>query len=161
VSEHWLNRALLVLGLWLAVAVVAHIFGAHPSYGLLVLVLAAGAGTLMLLLDTSARAEGPVWTLPDENPVRPPGEDPHFAMLRRVVDGHLDARAVDDQLHRHLLAVVDERLLASHGVSRVADPARAERLMGPELTAFAHATDPYPRLDTARIAVLIDRIEAL
>jgi len=161
VSEHWVSRALSVLGLWFAVAVVAHVFGAHPSYGLLALVLAAGAGTVLLLLDTTARAEGAVWTLPDENPVRPPGEDPRFAMLRRVVAGHLDARTVDDQLHRHLMAVVDQRLLATHGLSWAADPTRAEQLMGPELAAFARATDPYPRLDAARIAVLIDRIEDL
>ena len=160
-SRVWRGRVLVVLGLWLAVCAVASLFGAHPAYGLVALVLAAGAAVLLLLLDTSARNERAVWTLPDEDPVRPPGEDPRFALLRRVVGAHLDGRTVGGQLHDHLMALADQRLLAHHGISRHADPERAATVLGPELSWFAAATDPYPRLDLAAIDVLIDRIEAL
>jgi hypothetical protein len=161
VTGGWAGRVLTVLGLWLAVCAVASVFGAHPSYGLVALVLAAGAALVLLLLDTSARQEPAVWARPDEDPVRPPGEDPRYALLRRVLAAHLDGRTVGSQLHDHLMAVADQRLLAHHGVSRRADPERAAALMGPELSRFAAATDPYPRLDLAAVDALIDRIEAL
>lgn len=157
----WRGRVLLTLGVWLGVCAVAAVFGARPSYGLVALVVVTGAGVLLLFLDTSSQAEPAVWTLPDEDPVRPPGEDPRLALLHRVVSGHLDGRAVGEQLHHHLMAVADQRLLAHHGVSRLADPDRAAELMGPELTAFSRATHPYARLNARQIDVLIDRIEDL
>ena len=155
----WRGRVLVALGVWFLVCAVAAVFGARPSYGLVALVVAAVAGVMLLVLDTSGRSEPAVWTLPGDDPIRLPGEDPRLALLRRVVSGHLDARVVDTQLHDHLMAVADQRLLAHHGVSRVADPDRAAALMGPELAAFADA--PRLRLNVHQIDVLIDRIEDL
>ncbi|MGZ6803935.1 MAG: hypothetical protein ACXVFU_12885 [Nocardioidaceae bacterium] len=157
----WRSRALVLLGLWLGTCVVVSIFGARPSYGLVALVVAAGGAVVLLFLDVSARSEPATWRLPGEDSLRPPGEDPRFALLRRVVAGHLDSHRVDGTLHTHLMAVADQRLLAHHGVHRLADPDRAAVLMGPELTAFARATQPFPRLGVREIAVLIDRIEDL
>ncbi len=160
-GRRWAGRTVLALLVWLAVSGVASLFGAHPSYGLVALVVAAVAGVLVLFLDTSARAEAGSWRLPDTDPVRPPGEDPRLSLLTRAVRSHLVSREVGDDLHRHVMAVVDPRLVTRHGVSRRADPDRALRLMGPDLARFAAATDPYPRLTPEQIDVLIDRIEEL
>jgi hypothetical protein len=159
--RRWAGRVALAALVWLAVCVVAALFGARPHYGLVALAVAAVAGALVLFLDTTARAEAPTWRLPDLDPVRPPGEDPRLGRLHRVVGSHLVSREVDDGLHRQLMAAVDHRLVAHHGVSLRADPERAAGLMGPDLARFAAATDPYPRLTAAQIDVLIDRIEEL
>lgn len=160
-AKQWRGRVTLAFLVWFGICGVASLFGAHPSYGLVALVVAAVAAVLLLVLDTSARIDPPVWRLPGTDAVRPPGEDPRLSLLRRAIDGHLVAREVSGQLHRHLLAVVDQRLVGHHGVSRLADPERAAALMGPDLARFALATDPYPRLTVEQIDVLIDRIEAL
>ena len=129
-SRVWRSRALTLLGLWLGVCAVVSIFGARPSYGLVALVVAAGGAVVLLFLDASARNEPAVWRLPGEEPVTQPGEDPRFALLRRVVAGHLDAHHVDGTLHTQLVALADQRLLAHHGVHRLADPERRDRADG-------------------------------
>jgi hypothetical protein len=160
-ARQWVARLALTFLVWFGVCAVASLFGAHPSYGLVALVVAAVAAVLLLFLDTSGSVDTTSWRLPDTDPVRPPGEDPRLSLLRRAVDGHLVAREVSGQLHRHLMAVLDQRLVSRYGVSLRADPERATDLMGPELARFAAATDPYPRLSVEQIDVLIDRIEAL
>ncbi len=160
-AHQWWGRAGLAFLVWFGVCGVAALFGAHPSYGLVALVVAAAAGVLLLVLDTSARIYPATWRLPDTDPVRPPGEDPRLTLLHRAVTAHLVAHEVGGQLHDHLMTVVDQRLVGRHGVSRRADPERADALMGPALARFAAATDPYPRLTAEQIDVLIDRIEEL
>jgi hypothetical protein len=160
-TRMWATRIGTALGLWAVVVLVAQVFGNQPDVPLLALLTAAVAATLWLYLDVSTRSETPSWELPDDAPVRPPGEDPRLALLTRVVAGHLDARDVGDALHRHLLQLADRRLVARHGITREADPDRAAALLGPELTALAGQRPPHPRLDPRRIDVLLSRIEAL
>ncbi len=159
--RRWRGRAVIVFLVWFGICAVAGVFGSRPAYGLVALLVAAVAGAVLLFLDSSAGIDPPQWHLPDTDPVRPAGEDPRMALLHRVVGAHLDAHEVDGALHDHLLAVADRRLVSRHGVSRLEDPDRAAVLLGPELTAFAEATHPYPRLTTDQIAVLIERIEEL
>jgi hypothetical protein len=156
----WTFRIGVAFGVWLVLTVGAYLLGNRPSPGLLALLVAVAAVTLWLFLDGSApRAAN--WALTDTERLRPLGEDPRLAMLNRVVSQHLDAREVSDQLHRHLTELADHRLVAHHGVSRLADPERADRLMGPALAEYARSGATQRRLTAAQIAVLIDRIEAL
>ncbi len=159
--RRWRGRVVAVFLVWFGICGVAAVFGSRPAYGLVALLVATVAGAVLLFLDTSAGIDAPQWHLPDTDPVRPAGEDPRMALLHRVVGAHLDAHEVDGTLHDHLMAVADRRLVSRHGVSRLEDPDRAAVLLGPELTAFAEATHPYPRLTTDQIAVLIERIEEL
>jgi len=149
------------LGLWLVLVLGAAFFGNRPDPALSALFVAAAATCVWLFLDLSLRSEASLWDRDDPEPVRPPGEDQRHAMLTRVVGGHLDARAVGDALHRHLLDLVDERLVAAHGVASRADPERAAALMGPDLAALAAQRPPYPRLTVRQIDALLTRIEAL
>ena len=157
----WTARVAAVFGLWAALVLTSRVFGARPDPLLLALTVAAGAVTVWLFLDTSVQTETPLWDRHDDDPVRPPGEDPRLALLTRVVGQHLDAREVGDTLHRHLVELADQRLLARHGVAWRADPERAAPLLGPELTALARQTAPFPRLTVQQIDVLLSRIEAL
>jgi hypothetical protein len=141
--------------------VVAFLQGNRPDGLLLGLTVAAFATTLWLFLDAGLHSEAPRWDLADDDPVRPPGEDPRLALLTRVVAQHLDAREVGDVLHRHLCELADQRLMAAHGVSWRVDPDRAAPLLGPELVALARQRAPHPRMNPQQIDVLLSRIEAL
>ncbi len=157
----WARRIAVAFVLWLAVSAGASLLGNQPRPLLLALGVAAGATVLWLFLDVSADQEPPRWESVGEDVVRAPGEDPRLALLTRVVAQHLDARDVGDTLHRHLLALVDARLLARHGVAWRVDPDRAEALLPGELVALARQQAPYPRMRLDEIDLLLRRIEAL
>lgn len=157
----WPRRAAVAAGAWVLVCGVSLLLGLRPHPVLLALVLAAAGATLLLFLDTSGGGEAGRWNMADSDPVRPPGEDPGLAALTRVVGAHLVAHDVGPSLHRHLVRLVDQRLVAHHGISLQADPDRAAALIGPELTAVVAQGPPYPRLSIDQIDVLIDRIEDL
>ena len=155
----WTLRIGTALGVWVVTVAATGLLGNDPQPGLIALVIACGAGLLWLYLDVSAAAEPARWRLVDDDPLRPRGEDPRLAMFHRVVAGHLDSRDTNDQLHRYIAAIADQRLVARHGISRLADPDRAATVMGPELTGFlAH---PRARLSLSQINHLLDRIEGL
>ncbi|QWZ08578.1 hypothetical protein KRR39_01510 [Nocardioides panacis] len=157
----WTARIGLAFALWAVLVVIAFLEGNRPDGLLLGLTVAAFATTLWLFLDAGLHSEAPRWDLADDDPVRPPGEDPRLALLTRVVAQHLDAREVGDVLHRHLCELADQRLMAAHGVSWRVDPDRAAALLGPELVALARQRAPHPRMDPRQIDVLLSRIEAL
>lgn len=156
----WKIRIGLSVLLWLGVCIGGWLLGNDPQPGLIALIIAVSAGTLWLFQDASAQAEPTRWELPDTDPIRVPGEDARLALLQRVISTHLVGRTVTDQLQRHLATVADERLMAHHGISRLADPERAGAVMGPALFGFLDADRPT-RIDLARINQLLNRIEAL
>lgn len=158
----WKRRLVLTFCVWLAIAGVVGFFGgaAHPV--VLALYVAVGAALVSLFLDASAGTAPARWPTPREEPVREPGEDPRLGQLRRVVGQHLDSREVGDALHRHLGELADHRLMIRHGITRDADPERAARLLGPEVSSvLAVRGPPYPRLTTAQMDMLLRRIEDL
>ncbi|QNN51766.1 hypothetical protein [Nocardioides mesophilus] len=158
------GRLAAAAGLWLVVTVAAYLLGNQPRPGLIALMIAAGATVLWLLLDVSGDSETVRWSSPRAVPVRLPGEDPRLALLHRVVVQHLDSRDVGNALHRHLAELADQRLVAHHGVSRRADPDRADAILGPELArvvADASGGPPYPRLSLDQIDLIVSRIEDL
>jgi hypothetical protein len=158
--KKWTSRLAAAFGLWLVVCVVAQLLGNQPRPGLVALVIGAAAGTLWLYLDTSAESEPPRWGLVSDDPIRPRGSDARLSLFERVVSQHLDARDVTDQLHRYLSDITERRLVATHGISRVADPGKAAELLGPELAGFLD----HPRarrMSLQEIDRLLTRIEAL
>ena len=159
-ERSWKPRIGLAVFVWLLVCFGGWVLGNNPHPGLIALIIAVSAGTLWLFQDASAQAEPTRWDLPDTDPSRVPGQDARLAMLQRVISAHLVGRTVTDQLQRHLAAVADQRLMAHHGISRLADPERAGKVMGPELFGFLDADRPT-RIDLARINQLLNRIEAL
>jgi hypothetical protein len=146
---------------WLAVCAVAWFFGLQPHPLLVALVIAAVGGALLLLVDGTSQSSAPSWVQGAPGRMRRFGDDPRLAFFTRVVNGHLVAHEPGDQLHRQLTTLADQRLMARHGLSRLADPDRAHAVLGPELTALVTTTAPYPRLSARHIDVLLSRIEEL
>ena len=157
----WVRQLGAAFVVWFVVVATALFLGMQPRPALLAgLVAAVGAG-LLLFLDASDQVAGDRWAVPDTDPARERGEDMRLASLSRMVGSHLVSHQVDDQLHRQLLRLLDQRLVARHGVSLQADPERAADLAGPELAALMQQGPPYPRLKIGQIDVLIARIEEL
>ncbi|MGH3445285.1 MAG: hypothetical protein ACRDPB_07910 [Nocardioidaceae bacterium] len=157
----WLQRVVLAFVVWLGVCAGTYALGGTPKPGLVALTIVAVAAVLILFLDLSVTTEPSVWEVPREHPVRSRGEDPGLARLNRMLTAHQVGNTVSSTLHDHLVGLLDQRLLARHGLTWSADPGRAAALVHPDLVRFAEATDPYPRLKPAQIDVLIDRIEEL
>jgi hypothetical protein len=157
----WARRAALAVGVWFAVCAAAFLLGLRPNPVLLALLAAAAGATLLLVLELSGTAGPARWRVGEHDPVRPLGEDPGLARLTRMVNAHLVSHEIGDRMHEHLLHLLDQRLVAHHGISAHADPGRAAGLLGPELAALVAQRPPYPRLTVDQIDVLIDRIEAL
>ena len=160
-TSRWVKRGAAAFAVWAVVVLAARVLGNDPRPVLIGLGVAAFGAVLWLFLDVSAGHAAPAWDRTSPDPVHQPGEDPRLALLTRVIAQHLDAYEVSDTLRRHLVELAEHRLVASHGIAWRADPARAEPVLGPELSALARQQPPYPRMDLDHIDVLLRRIEAL
>jgi hypothetical protein len=159
----WVRRGVWAFAVWLVICAGAAVFGNRPDPGLVAAgVLTVGLATT-LALDADRTTTVLDWRLPMWDAVRDPGRDGRLDTLARMVTAHLVSHDVTDQLPRHLVALADHRLIAHHGVSRIADPERAARLMGPELSRLAAMAEDgrRVRMTSAQIDALIDRIEEL
>ncbi len=157
----WTGRVGTAFVCWVVLTLGAHVLGGSPRPGLLALVVAAAGLVLWTLLDGLDRTRPADWDRGESLPVRQPGEDTRLVGLDRVLASHLEARVVGDTLQRTLMALVDQQLLARHGVTWRVDPERAGALLGPELLGLARQSPPYPRMTEQQIDVLLTRIEAL
>lgn len=157
----WPRRIAISVAMWFVACGAALFLGMRPQPVLMATLVAAAATVLLLCVDASAAAASNRWTVVDSDPTRPPGEDPRLAHLTRMVGSHLVSHRPGDQLHRQLVHLIDQRLVARHGVSVHADPGQVAGLVGPELAALVAQEPPYPRLELDQIDVLIARIEEL
>ncbi|HET7356149.1 MAG TPA: hypothetical protein VFJ09_05680 [Nocardioidaceae bacterium] len=158
-TRFWRRRVAFAVAIWFLLCAAGLFLDAHPRPALLALAVAATGVALLLFLDVQTPPVS--WTLQSDEPVRARGEDPGLVLLSHLVSEQLYAREPGARLRRHLVEIVDRRLLAHHGISRIADPERAAALMGPALAQFVTAAPPYPRMTPSRIAQLADRIEEL
>lgn len=158
-TASWRKRVALGVAIWFLLCAAGLFLGAHPRPALLALAVATTGAALLLFFDVQTPPVS--WTLQGDEPVRARGEDPGLVLLSHLVSEQLYARQPGARLRRHMVEIVDRRLLAHHGISRIADPERAAVLMGPELAQFVAAAPPYSRMTPSRIALLADRIEEL
>lgn len=160
--RHWVIRVALAVSVWLVVLGVATGFGMTFRPTLLALAIAAGAGVVWLFLDASAIAMPSYWEQESLDPVRTPGEDSRLSALSRHIAHNLDAKDFSERLYDDLVAVADERLMARHGLSRIADPERAAAVFGPDLARFvSRPPGSRPRLGLGEVDVVLNRIESL
>jgi hypothetical protein len=68
---------------------------------------------------------------------------------------------LSDRLHRQLVALIDDELLASHGVDRRADPQAAGSIMGQDLTDFVERSDAGPPMSLPVIVRMVTLIEQI
>lgn len=67
-----------------------------------------------------------------------------------------------NQLHERLVAIIDDRLEARHGLDRFTDPDGAGAVLGPELQRFIQSAGDDDRLPPVReLQRIVDRIERL
>lgn len=156
----WLRVAGAFL-VWAGLVGLARTLGSSPDIVLVGLTVAAASAALWLCVDALEETASPRWELLVDEPIRPPGQDSRLAALTRMVTAHFEGRRADDTLHQQLVGLVDQRLMARHGLSWRADPARARELLDPELAALAEQQPPHPRMSRHQVDVLLTRIEAL
>jgi hypothetical protein len=68
---------------------------------------------------------------------------------------------LSDRLHRQLVALIDDELLASHGVDRQADPHAAGAIMGQVLTDFVERSDAGPPMSLPTVVRMVTLIEQI
>jgi hypothetical protein len=68
---------------------------------------------------------------------------------------------LSDRLHRQLVALIDDELLASHGVDRRSDPQAAGAIMGQDLTDFVERSDAGPPMSLPTIVRVVTLIEQI
>lgn len=68
---------------------------------------------------------------------------------------------LSDRLHRQLVALIDDELLASHGVDRESDPQAAGLIMGQDLTDFVERSDAGPPMSLPTIVRMVTLIEQI
>lgn len=78
------------------------------------------------------------------------------SLIATQTDGRLS-----DRLRRHLVAVVDDELRATHGIDRSARPDEARAVLGPELFAFVAEDDAAEPTSVRDLTRIVERIEAL
>jgi hypothetical protein len=158
------RAALRVAGafvVWAALVGLARTLGSRPDIALVGLTVAAVAAALWLCVDAVGETSNPRWELLDDEPIRPPGQDSRFSALTRMVTAHFEGRRPDDSLHRELVGLLDQRLVARYGVSWRADPDRARSLLEPALADLAEQPPPHPRMTRQQVDTLLSRIEAM
>ena len=160
-SRTWAGRIALGIVTWVVVMAVALFLGLEPQPVLLALAVATVGLTLVGYLDSVASVASNSWAVVDTEAARPPGEDRRLGVLTLVVESHLSAHRVDDTLRRQLLHLLEQRLLARHGITLDADPEQVSATIGPELGALLAQRAPFPRMNIRQIDVLIERIEEL
>jgi hypothetical protein len=148
-------------GVWALLVGLARTLGSRPDIPLVGLTVAAAAAALWLCVDAVGETATPRWELLDDEPIRPPGQDARLSALTRMVNAHFDGRRPDDSLHRELLGLLDQRLVARYGVGWRADPERAGPLLDPALAALAEQPPPHPRMTRQQVDVLLSRIEEI
>ena len=165
--RHWLARAapsqvlarvaalLVLLG---AVTVAVPVL---TDVGLLLATAASLAVVAVLVQAVVHQQQSLDWSRPEPAPRQPRGADSRVSGIRHRLEqaagGNAERAA---EVHRLLTRLAEERLRDHHGLDRAVSPAEAERLLGPDLTAYLSAPPgacvPLDRLDT-----LVTQLEEL
>ena len=153
---------LLIVGITVAVEVFMIVSGMGPD----LLLVAAAAATIgvgvWIVLDTAEAVPSvaSIGAVVRQEPVH--RVDRRVTRLRSgLAHGQTDSLSAE-RLHTSLVAIIDDQLRAGHQVDRVADPAAAAAIIGPELASFID--DPTARQalpgtrDLDRILTQIERL---
>ena len=160
-SSRWRRRAGAVVGVWLVVYSISAAAGTGPQPLLLAALLFAVASVLWLANDLSEHVAPARWNTSSGTTTRQRGADVRVGVLQRALE---DVAKRQDVAHLHPLLVdlVDDRLLAHHGVDRGRDPRSARAVLGDELADFVE-TPPSPvqlsnRQYLSRVLTLVEHL---
>jgi len=158
------RRLRVALPLICAVVIVAVAVGTgrEVNVGYLVAATVGLSALLWLAMDLMASTAYPSWQVTAAYTPRQPGTDPRLARFTERLTSGVDRDSVAMDVHRVLVAAIDERLERLHGIDRHSDPVAAGRVLGPELTTFIDSDPHLNRTGQARqIAAVLNRIEEL
>ena len=156
----WGRRAASIVGGTVILLVLMAITDMAPN-PLLVVVAGLGGGVAAsvvfdLVTSSSIVAAGPF----PSRAGTAPRVDARIRSLRFNLRSMRDERA--DRLYRLLVELIDDQLIAAHGIDRASQPDRAAAIIGPDLQRFvddpgaARSLKRLPRLE--RIVTEIERI---
>ena len=160
-----MQRVLSVAKVWACVVAFVFLTGHAPSFGLVTVAVIAATTVLWLLTDVATSVESAEWGVTTRTYVRAWGKDSRATSLHRQLND-LDDRDFGasrrEQLAAALLAIVDGRVAATHGVRRDEQPARFAEIVGPDLTHFvADVEAGSQRLSLRTLPDLLRSIEQL
>ena len=135
--------------------------GLRPRPLLLVLSVIAAFACVWALGDVAADRYVLDLAAPRRRLIPRYGLDARFSRLSASFRPPYDPHIVAGQAHTTLVAVVDERLLARHGIDRAKDPDRARAVMDPVLAAYVERPPGPRRHLIAYLSDMVTRIEAL
>jgi hypothetical protein len=134
--------------------------GLRPRPLLVVAVTVGVFALAWLMADVSSRLGAVEWSVPRRRVIPRNGLDARFSRLARILRDR-DPSVAAQQVHATLVRVVDDRLAAHHGIDRRLQPTQARSVMGEPLTAYIDEPPMVRRDQTAYLADVITRIEAL
>jgi hypothetical protein len=115
--------------------------------------------------EVGVAADAAEWTTESRGSPRGRGADPQVSRLHRQINDIAERNAAlgsDAVLAQLLAEIIDERVLAHHGIDGTTDPRRYAAVVGPELDAFVRAVAAGRGTVRARqLPTLISRIEQL
>jgi hypothetical protein len=150
---------------WAGVVAVPLLGGRLIHVALAALVAAVFSVVWWWLADVGSMAEEADWSTVSGYSLRGRGADPRASRLQRMTRDVLtgnNAVGSDVVLAHALVDIIDERVLAHHGIDRVADPERYAVVVGSDLAAFVEAVaGDRATVRSHQLPALISRIEHL
>lgn len=165
-------RVSVTVGIGVIVAVGMVLLGMEPRLVLVGFVVMVVGATAALAFDLAPAASPVVWTDHGRGADTATRSDRRVQALRARLRSPARRRRLPamiessrpepvDEIVGTLIGVIDDHLLAEHGVDRAADPAAAAELLGPDLEQFV--ADPSAHRSMAgrrNLARTLDLIES-
>ena len=152
------RRVITITVSWLVVVFLLWVSDSQPAAFAVGGIVAAIATIIYVTFDVVAEPVRVDWGGNDRPPPPPPSADPRVVDLRRQVQAAW--RADSTRVADTLVALVDDRLSAHHGIDRAANPDAAAQLLSP---ALRHLISPTrrPAITPRELNRILTDIEAL
>lgn len=161
----WRARAIRATAAYVVLMVVLVVLGVSPSPVLIAALFVAGTAVTGFLSDRFLDSHGEAWTTPGASTIGlgRGGDHRTVALARRLADPGSDPQQrahLAADLQRQLAAVLADRVARERGIDLLADPARADDVLPPDLADLV-VRPADPRLvEPAYLSAVLDRIEA-
>jgi hypothetical protein len=133
-----------------------------PSLPLVASLVVLVAAACFVVSDLEAAVLTVRWQRPADTAATATGRDRRVDLLRMRLAAPDHHGSTARELYASLVGLIDDQLLAVHGIDRAQDPEAARVVLGPELSRFVAAGQPPARLTNVRVLRgVVQRIEQL
>ena len=143
---------------WLALSIPLTIAGTRPAVVVIAGIVAAVAALIFVMVDLSQAATSHHWHRRGRGPRFEPGSDRWGLKVRQQLNRA--ERFGSTELSDVLVRLVDDRLLAHHGIDRARDEAAADLALTPALRRLVDQS-PYRVTGVRDLDRIVTDIEAL